>query len=144
MQSWPKVKLGQVWVDSNLAQNHSSYQKKVMSYHYLHQITCTFDQKWNYVKLESVWALLIITFLAIGSRIWSLFVLFHINSQLKVKLGQLESVRTLLRIARLPIESRIWSLFFPNSHEKLTKSEIMSNWSRFEHCSELLVWPIGT
>ena len=24
MASWPKVKLGQVWVGSNIAQNHSS------------------------------------------------------------------------------------------------------------------------
>ena len=26
-------------------------------------------------------------------------------------------------------------IFCRNSHEKLTKSEIRSNWSRFEHCS---------
>ena len=32
----------------------------------------------------------------------------------------------------------------PNSHEKLTKSEIRSSWSRFKHSSESLVYPIGS
>ena len=33
MESWPKVKLGQVQVGSNIAQNHSSSRKEVISGH---------------------------------------------------------------------------------------------------------------
>ena len=33
--------------------------------------------------------------------------------------------------------------YFPHSHEKLTKVEIRSSWSRFEHCSKSFVWPIS-
>ena len=32
----------------------------------------------------------------------------------------------------------------PNSNAKLTKSEIRSSSSRFEHCSESLIYPIGS
>ena len=33
--------------------------------------------------------------------------------------------------------------YLPYSHTKLTKSAIRSSWSRFEHLSESLVWPLG-
>ena len=32
----------------------------------------------------------------------------------------------------------------PNSHEKFIKSEIRSSWSRFEHWSKSLIWPLGS
>ena len=32
----------------------------------------------------------------------------------------------------------------PNSYEKLTKSEIRSNWSRFRHCSKSFIYPLGS
>ena len=47
MKSWPKVKLGQVQVGSNIAQNHSSNPYEVISDHYLPQFTWKIDQKWN-------------------------------------------------------------------------------------------------
>ena len=34
--------------------------------------------------------------------------------------------------------------YLPHSYEKLIKNEIMSSWSRFEHCSKSLVQPIGS
>ena len=54
------------------------------------------------------------------------------------------------RITHLAIGSHIWSLFAPihmqymviicpNSHEKLTKSEIRSSSNRLENCSESLI-----
>ena len=64
MKSWPKVKSGQVEVGSNIAQNHSSSPYEVISDHYLRQFTWKVDQKWNYVKLESVQTFLRITRLA--------------------------------------------------------------------------------
>ena len=65
MKSWPKVKLGQVEVGSNIAQNHSSRPYEVISAgHYLPQFIWKVDQKWNYVKLESVGTLLKVTRLA--------------------------------------------------------------------------------
>ena len=47
MKSWPKVKLGQVQVSSNIAQNHSSSPWEVISGHYWPQFTWKVDQKWN-------------------------------------------------------------------------------------------------
>ena len=31
-----------------------------------------------------------------------------------------------------------------NSHKKLSKMNIWSSWSRFEHCSESLIYPLGS
>ena len=47
MQNWPKVKLGQVEVGLNIAQNHSSSPYKVISGHYLPKCIWKVDQKWN-------------------------------------------------------------------------------------------------
>ena len=47
MKSWLKVKLGQVEVGSNIAQNRQSCPKEVVSGHYLRQFTWKIDQKWN-------------------------------------------------------------------------------------------------
>ena len=43
MKSWPKVKLGQVGVSSNIAQNHSSSPYEIMSGHYVPQFTYKVD-----------------------------------------------------------------------------------------------------
>ena len=66
---------------------------------------------------------------------------FPIAKENKLKLGQLklEVVRTLLRITRLTHRKSYLIIICPNSHEKLTKSEIMSSLSRFKHFSESLV-----
>ena len=47
MKSWPKVNLGQVKINSNIAQNYSSSTLEVISGHYLPQFTWKVDQKWN-------------------------------------------------------------------------------------------------
>ena len=52
---------------------------------------------------------------------------------------KLESILTLLRITHLAHRKSYLLIICPNSHEKLTKSEIMSSWSWFKHCSESLV-----
>ena len=101
MKIWPKVKLGQVQVGSNIAQNHSSSPYEVISGHYLPQFTWKVDQKWNYVTFKSV--------------------------------------RTLLRITHLAHRKSYLVIICPNSHEKLTKSEIRSSSSPFKHCSESLI-----
>ena len=44
MKSWPKVKLGQVEVGSNIAQNQSSSPYKVIYDHYLPQFTWKVDE----------------------------------------------------------------------------------------------------
>ena len=49
MKIWPQVKLGQVEVGLNIAQNHSS--NEVISGHYLPQCIWKIDQRWNWVKL---------------------------------------------------------------------------------------------
>ena len=64
MQSWPNVKLGQVEIGLNIAQNHSSSQYEAISGHFSPQFICKVDQKWNKVKLELVRTLLKITRLA--------------------------------------------------------------------------------
>ena len=56
----------------------------------------------------------------------------------KVKVGQVE-----VRITRLA-HRKSYRVICPNAHEKLTKSEIRSSWSRFEHSSESLVSPVGS
>ena len=55
-----------------------------------------------------------------------------------------KSVRTLLRITHLTHRKSYWVFFCPSSHEKLTKSEIRSILSQFEHCSVSLVWSTGS
>ena len=56
----------------------------------------------------------------------------------------MESVWTLLRITLLVHWKSYLIIICPNSHDKFTKSEIRSSWSRFKHCSESLVQPIGS
>ena len=49
-----------------------------------------------------------------------------------------------LNIAQNNLFSPYVDIICANSCQKLTKSEIGSSWSRFEHCSESLVLPIGS
>ena len=58
-----------------------------------------------------------------------------------IKVGN-RSVRTLLWITRLAPRKSYLINICPNSHANVTKTEIKSSWSRFEHFSELLVWPL--
>ena len=84
MKSWPKVKLGQVQVGSNIAQNHSSspYRKSYLV------IICPSSHE----KL-------------IKSEIWSLFAQIHMKSWPKVKLG--------LKLLLAPIWFYLVPLFGP-------------------------------
>ena len=52
---------------------------------------------------------------------------------------KLKSVRTLLRITCLADKKSYVVIICASSFQKLTKSEIGSSWSRFEHCSESLL-----
>ena len=62
----------------------------------------------------------------------------------KLTKGEIRSVRTLLRITHLAHRKSYLVIICPNSHETLTKSEIRSSSSRFEHCSESLIQPKGS
>ena len=53
-----------------------------------------------------------------------------------------QSFRVLINVA-CPTYIHI-IIIWANSCQKLTKSEIGSSWSRFKHCSEWLVQPIGS
>ena len=57
----------------------------------------------------------------------------------KWNLVKFKSVRTLLRIIHLAHRKSYLVIICPNSHEKLTKSEIRSSSSRFEYCLESLI-----
>ena len=74
------------------------------------------------------------------TNIWSLPVY---GNRECVNYQQLKSVRTLLKITRLAYR-KSYLVIICNSHDQLTKSEIMSSWSQFEHCSKSLVYPIGS
>ena len=58
---------------------------------------------------------------SIGSHIRSLFAPIHMNH------------------SSSPYEVILLVIICPNAYDKLTKSEIMLSWSRFEHCSKLCV-----
>ena len=62
MKSWQIVKLGQVQVGSNIAQNHSSNPYSWSLFALIHMKRCI-DQKLTYVKFKSIWTLLRITHL---------------------------------------------------------------------------------
>ena len=57
----------------------------------------------------------------------------------KWNLVKLELIRTLLRITRQAHSKSYLVINCPNAQENLTTSEIMSDWRRFEHCSESLI-----
>ena len=64
------------------------------------------------------------------------------KSRPKVKLGQVEVGSNIAQnhSSSSYIKSYL-VIICPNSYEKLTKSEIRSSWSQFEHCSKSLVKP---
>ena len=99
----------------------------------------------NYVKLESIRTLLRIICL---SHRKSYLLIICPNSYEKViqKCNQvkLKLVRILLRFTRLAHRMSYLVIVCSNSHEKLTKGVIRSSWSRFEHCSESLIYPMGS
>ena len=75
----------------------------------------------------------------LGSHSWSLFAQIHMKSLPKVNQVKLELIQTLLKIIHLASITSYMVIICPNSHDKLTKIKIWSSWSRFEHCSELLI-----
>ena len=87
MKSWPKVKLGQVQVSSNIAQNHSYSPWKVMSDHYSHEKLARSEiwsssSRFEHCSESLIWP--------IGSHSWSLFAPIHMKSWPRVKLGQIQ------------------------------------------------------
>ena len=82
------MKLGQVGVGLNIAQNHFSSPYEGLYGHYLTQFTCKVDQKLNKVRLTSVRILLSITDLVPRKSYLSLLVLIHMTNGPKVKLDQ--------------------------------------------------------
>ena len=57
MQSWPKLQLDQVGIDSNITQNHSFSPKEVIYEYCLPHFTCKIDQRlgshiWSLLKAE--------------------------------------------------------------------------------------------
>ena len=99
-----KFKLGQVASGSNIAQNHSSSIQEAISGHYLPKFTLKVDQKWNYVKLESVQTLLRITRLAHRK---SYLIIISPNSLENLVKSKIRSNWSLF----WPIWNHIWSLF---------------------------------
>ena len=105
-------------------------------------------EKWTKSEIRSSWdsvrTLLKITHLAHGK---SYLVIICPNSQenltKKWNFVKLELVPTLLTITQVAHRKSYMVIVCPNSHEKLTKIKIMSSWSWFKHCSDLLTYPIG-
>ena len=60
----------------------------------------------------------------------------------KVKLRQVGVGSNIAQFAHLAHRKSYLIIIYPNAHETLTKSEIMSSWSQFEHCLESLIWLI--
>ena len=54
------------------------------------------------------------------------------------------SFQTLLKITHVGSRKSYLVITCPNAYEKLTKSEIRSNLSRFKHCSKSFMQPIGS
>ena len=107
MQSLPKVKSGQIGVDSNITQNYTSSIYNIIYGHYLPQFTWKVDQNRNLVKLESVRTLLRITPLA--SRNACLLIICPISHE---KLTKSE-----IRLSHyVPLFGFIYSYFAPIYH----------------------------
>ena len=80
VKSWPKVKLGQVEVDSNIAKNYFHSSQEVVSARYFHMIACIIQP-----NKHSIWPLKVIQ----GQRSWGqlkdhmymtyYMCLFHVN-----------------------------------------------------------------
>ena len=69
--------------------------------------------------------------------------LLKITHLAKIKIRSSWS-RTLFRITQLAYRKSCLVIICPNSHKKFTKIKIRSSWSQFEHCSESLIWPLGS
>ena len=86
---------------------------------------------------KSVRILLKIIHLASGSHIWSFFAQNHMLTKSKSR-----SIAS--KITNLASRKSYIVIILPNSYQKLTKSKTRSSWSRFKHCIESLVYPIGS
>ena len=122
MKSWPKVKLCQVGVSLNIAQNHSSSPYEVISGNYLPQFTWKVDQKWNYVKLKSVRTLLRIAHM-VHRKSYLVIIWPNLHENLKVKLGQfgVGSIKSQNHSSASSGQKEVINylvIVCPNSHEK--------------------------
>ena len=63
---------------------------------------------------------------------------------IKLKLGQAGVNLNIAQNHQFSPKLVISGHYLPKSQEKLTRSKIRPSWSRFEHCSESLVWPKGS
>ena len=87
--------------------------------------------KINFLKIDQFRILLKINHRASGSHIWSFFAQNHMLTKSKSR-----SISS--QITNLTSRKSYLAIILPNSYQKLTKSKIRSNWSRFKHCSESL------
>ena len=90
--SWPKAKLGQVEVRSNIAQNRLFSRWEVICGHYtcMCQLMSKVDQKWRCIKLKSVTTLLKIACLAHRKSYVVIICANSVKSLPKEKLGQVK------------------------------------------------------
>ena len=116
MKGLPKSKLGRIEIGSNIAQNHSSSHEEVIAGHYLPQFNEKLT-KGNIAQNHSSSHEEVIS----GHYLPE----FTLKVDQKCNYVKLESVRTLLRITRLDHRKSYLVIICPNSHNKLTKSEIM-------------------
>ena len=68
---------------------------------------------------------------------------FILQEKLTKNVIRSKSVKTLLKITHMASRKSYLIIIGPNSHKTLTKSEIMSSWSQFKHCSKSLTRPQG-
>ena len=87
VKSWPKAKLGQVEVRSNIVQNHLFSRYEIICGHYMCQCMWKVDQKWKCIKLKSVQILLKITGLAHRKSYVVIICANSVKSLPKVKIG---------------------------------------------------------
>ena len=89
MKSWPKSKLGQVGVGSNIAQNHSSSPQEGISGHIIcpnsYEKLIKGEIRLSWSQFEHCSKSLI---QPLGNHIWSLFASMHMKSSPKSKLGK--------------------------------------------------------
>ena len=108
-KSWPNVKIYQIGVGSDIAQNHSTGPKKAI------------------ISVARAWAP--------GSHLWLLFTPLHMKGGPKSKINP---VGVGSNIAQNLSEVKSGH-FWPNSHKRLTKSNISSDVAQI-HSSGLYSW----
>ena len=144
MKIWPKFKFGKesVWTLLRITclVHRKSYLVTTDPNSHAKLTKCEIRQSWS--RFEHCSESLICSLQKVISGHYLPQFTWQVNE--KWNLVKLQLIQTLVRITRLVHRKSYLVIICPNSHEKLTKSEIMSSWSRFEHCSESLIWAIGS